>query len=85
MFGTCIAVFDGYARAIKRSAEILADQMKKKLNSHKIIWLNSLSKLKNGPNIFLANEFFEALPIKKFIKTIIPIYQMSQHKKIAES
>ena len=29
---------------------------------------NSLSKLENGPNIFLANEFFDALPIKQFIK-----------------
>jgi len=41
---------------------------KKKLITHKITWLNSISSLKKGPNIFLANEFFDALPIKQFIK-----------------
>ena len=30
--------------------------------------LISLNKLIDGPNIFLANEFFDALPIKQFIK-----------------
>jgi len=53
---------------ILEKSQFLKKIQKKKLNSHKIIWLNSLSKLKNGPNIFLANEFFDALPIKQFIK-----------------
>ena len=53
---------------ILEKSQFLQKIQKKKLNSHKIIWLNSLSKLKNGPNIFLANEFFDALPIKQFIK-----------------
>ena len=30
--------------------------------------LNDFSKLPNSPTIFLANEFFDALPIKQFIK-----------------
>ena len=34
----------------------------------KVSWINSLDNLKNGPNIFLANEFFDALPIKQYIK-----------------
>tara|TARA_Y100000590_G_scaffold463144_1_gene629136 strand:+ start:3458 stop:4504 length:1047 start_codon:yes stop_codon:yes gene_type:complete len=41
---------------------------KKKLSSHKVNWINSLNKLENGPNIFLANEFFDSLPIKQFVK-----------------
>jgi len=53
---------------ILEKSQFLKKIQKKKLNSHKIIWLNSINKLKNGPNIFLANEFFDALPIKQFIK-----------------
>ena len=41
---------------------------KKKLICKKITWLSSINKLKNGPNIFLANEFFDALPVKQFVK-----------------
>ena len=41
---------------------------RKKLSFRKITWLNSLNKLQDGPNIFLANEFFDSLPIKQFIK-----------------
>ena len=36
--------------------------------SFNIVWLNSINKIKTGPNIFLANEFFDALPIKQFKK-----------------
>ena len=53
---------------ILEKSQFLKKIQKKKLNSHKITWLNSINKLKNGPNIFLANEFFDALPIKQFIK-----------------
>ena len=41
---------------------------RKKLSSKKVTWINSLNKLQDGPNIFLANEFFDSLPIKQFIK-----------------
>ena len=34
----------------------------------KIFWITNLNKIKDGPNIFLANEFFDALPIKQFFK-----------------
>ena len=56
---------------ILEKSQFLKKIQKKKLNSHKITWLNSINKLKNGPNIFLANEFFDALPVKQFIKKII--------------
>ena len=41
---------------------------KKKLKNHKVIWLKNLNKFNNHPVIFIANEFFDALPIKQFIK-----------------
>ena len=65
---------------ILEKSQFLKKIKKKKLNSHKIIWLNSINKLKNGPNIFLANEFFDALPIKQFIKKNNKWYEKSIKK-----
>ena len=65
---------------ILEKSKFLKKIQKKKLNSHKITWLNSINKLKNGPNIFLANEFFDALPIKQFIKKKNKWYEKSIKK-----
>ena len=53
---------------ILEKSNFLKKIQKKKLLSQKINWIDSINKIKNGPNIFLANEFFDALPIKQFIK-----------------
>ena len=53
---------------ILEKSQFLKKIQKKKLQANKITWLNSINKIKNGPNIFLANEFFDALPVKQFIK-----------------
>ena len=54
----------------KISKNIKTNKKKQKVNINKknIQWLNDLSELDNLPCIFLANEFFDALPIKQFIK-----------------
>ncbi len=41
---------------------------KKKLSSSKIIWVNSVYKIKKIPSIFVANEFFDSIAIKQLIK-----------------
>ena len=41
---------------------------KKKLKNFKVNWLKKLNKINNFPTIFLANEFFDSLPIKQFKK-----------------
>tara|TARA_Y100000590_G_scaffold470131_1_gene662196 strand:+ start:3474 stop:4511 length:1038 start_codon:yes stop_codon:yes gene_type:complete len=41
---------------------------KQKLRLNKIKWLKKINQIKNGPTIFLCNEFFDALPIKQIIK-----------------
>ncbi len=41
---------------------------KKKLNKTKLIWITKLEKIQKSPSIFIANEFFDALAIKQFIK-----------------
>ncbi len=40
---------------------------RKKIKSKNINWINDLKKISNYPSIFIANEFFDALPIKQFI------------------
>ena len=41
---------------------------KKNLNSKKFSWLKDIEKINTNPTIFLANEFFDAIPIKQFFK-----------------
>ena len=41
---------------------------KKKLKNRNIKWLKNLNEISNIPSIFIGNEFFDALPIKQFIK-----------------
>ena len=33
-----------------------------------MIWVSQINKIKRNPTIFIANEFFDAMPIKQFIK-----------------
>jgi len=40
----------------------------KKIQNNKVKWINKINEIKNGPVIFLANEFFDALPIKQICK-----------------
>jgi len=41
---------------------------KKKLEKEKVIWISDLKKIEKFPTIFIANEFFDAMAIKQFIK-----------------
>ncbi len=70
-----IKVFQRFKRFTKTSkflifekSDFLKKIQKKKMSSFEVSWINSLDNVKNGPNIFLANEFFDSLPIKQFIK-----------------
>ena len=53
---------------ILERSKLLQKKQKVNINKKNIQWLNDLSELDNLPCIFLANEFFDALPIKQFIK-----------------
>ncbi len=42
-------------------------KIQKKRNSlHKIKWIDNLKKIEKNPSIFIANEFFDSLPVKHF-------------------
>ena len=53
---------------ILEKSKFLKKIQKKKINTRKIKWLNNLNELNNSPSIFISNEFFDALPIKQFLK-----------------
>jgi len=53
---------------IHEKSQYLIEQQKKILKSEKITWIQHLEKNYTSPTIFLANEFFDALPIKQFFK-----------------
>ncbi len=53
---------------IHEKSPILIRIQKEKLSKSKIIWVSQLNKIKKNPSIFIANEFFDAMPIKQFRK-----------------
>ena len=60
--------YNGCNFLIHEKSNYLIKQQKKNLNSKKISWLKDLKKINSNPTIFLANEFFDAIPIKQFFK-----------------
>ena len=53
---------------ILEKSELLKKTQKINIKNGKIKWLNDLNELSDLPCIFIANEFFDALPIKQFLK-----------------
>ena len=53
---------------ILEKSNLLKKKQKKSFKGQNIKWLNDLNELNNLPCIFISNEFFDALPIKQFIK-----------------
>lgn len=49
-------------------SNLLIKTQKKKINGKNIHWIKNFEKINNGPVIFFGNEFFDAVPIKQFIK-----------------
>ena len=60
--------YNGCNFLIHEKSNYLIKLQKKNLNSKKISWLKDLKKINSNPTIFLANEFFDAIPIKQFFK-----------------
>ena len=53
---------------IHEKSPLLIKIQKKNLKGNSIIWLNNINKIKKNPTIFIANEFFDSIAIKQFIK-----------------
>jgi cyclopropane-fatty-acyl-phospholipid synthase len=48
---------------------------KKTLFGEKVKWIKNFDNIKNGPIIFLGNEFFDAIPIKQYKKINNILYE----------
>ena len=53
---------------IHEKSPLLRKIQKKILKGNEIIWVSNLKEIKKNPTIFIANEFFDAIAIKQFIK-----------------
>ena len=53
---------------IYEKSPLLIKLQKKKLSETKIKWVSRISEIKKKPSIFIANEFFDSIAIKQFIK-----------------
>ncbi len=53
---------------IHEKSNYLIKLQQKNLNLEKSSWVNNLNKINSSPVIFLANEFFDAIPVKQFFK-----------------
>ncbi len=60
--------YDACSFLIHEKSDFLIKEQKKNLNFKKFSWLNDIEKINSNPTIFLANEFFDAIPIKQFFK-----------------
>ncbi len=53
---------------IHEKSSFLKNQQQQNLKFENVTWVDDISKVNLYPTIFLANEFFDALPIKQFFK-----------------
>ena len=53
---------------IHEKSVYLKRAQKDKNKEYEVKWIDNLNKISNYPSIFIANEFFDSLPIKQFVK-----------------
>ena len=56
-----------YTIYLLEKSHYLAKVQKKTILPKKVKWINNFNKIKKGPVIIIANEFFDALPIKQYV------------------
>ncbi len=49
-------------------SKLLSKIQKNKIKNSKVKWIKNFNEIKKGPVIFFGNEFFDAIPIKQFLK-----------------
>tara|TARA_Y100000590_G_scaffold470125_1_gene662143 strand:- start:788 stop:1852 length:1065 start_codon:yes stop_codon:yes gene_type:complete len=67
-FGKFKNFYDSLEINLLEISNKLKSIQKIKINNKKVKWIKKINKINCGPVIFLANEFFDALPIKQIYK-----------------
>ena len=66
----------------------LTKLQKKNINDPKVRWIKNFKNINTGPVIFFGNEFFDAIPIKQFLrkekKLLEKFYSLDKKNKIIE-
>jgi len=62
------AILKNFKFYIYENSKLLKKIQKKKLNKIKVKWIDNLNNIVGKNNLFIANEFFDCLPIKQFKK-----------------
>ena len=62
------AILKNFRFYIYENSKLLKKIQKKKLNKIKVKWIDNLNNIVGKNNLFIANEFFDCLPIKQFKK-----------------
>ena len=69
-------------------SHLLKSLQKKNIKNSKVKWIKNFNKIKNGPVIFFGNEFFDAIPIKQFIRKknllLEKYYLLNKNNSISE-
>lgn len=47
----------------------LRERQREALGAHRVSWLDNVGQLPEGPLLLIANEFFDALPVRQFQRT----------------
>ena len=53
---------------IYEKSHFLINQQKRNLDTKKITWIKNIKIINKYPTLYLANEFFDAIPIKQYFK-----------------
>ena len=60
--------FNSCTFIIHEKSPKLIKKQKTNIKFKNVKWVENLKKINNLPSIFLANEFFDAIPVKQFLK-----------------
>ena len=64
--------FKDFYKSLEINLLEISDKLKNiqkvKINNKKVKWIKKINQINSGPIIFIANEFFDALPIKQIFK-----------------
>ena len=67
--------FNSSSFFLYEKSDYLKKIQKKNILEKNVKWVNKFSQIKKGPIFFIGNEFFDAIPVKQFIKKNKTIYE----------
>ena len=76
--------FDNCNFQIHEKSTFLINKQKQNLETKNVNWVDDIYKVDSYPTIFLANEFFDALPIKQFFKKKNDWYERFVNLKVID-